>query len=420
MKITVRQLMNSDLFFYSIFLSFCKPDCIRYLMPSLNHIWNYWKYFCYFVIFVIYLFSFSKKRLIHLDLLVFFMYRLIHILISGLVMSGRISVIDVLHILMNFFVILFISVSLEINLNKTFDRLFYILAVLTLINALSIILFPQGLYVANDVVGNYFLGYDNGHIIVILPAICLSLVNLINKKNMCLSLITIGFGGVSIVKCFSLTTIIGMLTFVLLVLVRFFPGVGKKLVNKYTVSCFVLTIFFGIILFRLHEQVFDLLLSWTKKDITFSGRTYLWDISLDLFKKSPVFGIGDDSEVIGEIIHDSTLLGNQKITFAHNEILDILVRNGIVGAIIYALIILNTLKKTKIRNSVVDVFICGLGGLWTMMMFESYFNYDFYLFYLAMILMIRYNYRMEKVIKLNKVYNGVCIYENIANNAKVF
>ena len=107
------------------------------------------------------------------------------------------------------------------------------------------------------------------------------------------------------------------------------------------------------------------------KDLTFSGRTIIWQQILFMIAQKPVFGWG---YVGGEKM--STILGSQVFTSAHNQWLNFLFQGGIVlfsVALILFIIEISTIKRQK-NNKNVFITTFFLISLLIEMLFEAQFN----------------------------------------------
>lgn len=96
-----------------------------------------------------------------------------------------------------------------------------------------------------------------------------------------------------------------------------------------------------IVILRLQNLFSYLIVDVLKKDLTFTGRTKMWDSAILLIKKNPILGygyMGQESETI--------LLGGPH---THNILLEQLLRGGIIYAILFAAMIF--LLNAKLKRS---------------------------------------------------------------------
>lgn len=130
---------------------------------------------------------------------------------------------------------------------------------------------------------------------------------------------------------------------VLFILVDLFPGIVEK-VSSIIGWCAILLINYGLIvaqIFLSSQLIQYLVVNIMHKSMTFSGRLYLWNTSIELFFESPFIGQGAAWQGI------ETLRGNQN---AHNQILNMLVSSGIMVSVIFIIWIFIILYKYSTKG----------------------------------------------------------------------
>ena len=147
----------------------------------------------------------------------------------------------------------------------------------------------------------------------------------------------------------------------------------KKKFNKIPVNlCIILYSIFEILLVTgsvafLGTIVNDLF----HKDLTFSGRSFIWNQILLLFLQKPLFGWGYlGSEAV------SNMLGSKVYTSAHNQWLNFIFQGGIILFIIAVALFYIVVKaiKTQLSNRNVFIMTFILLSLFINMLFEAQFN----------------------------------------------
>ena len=392
MKISVRKFFTSPLIFLFIVMAMSKPDSIEHLSMPVAHIWNYFNYLAMFLVLCVTAIVSIKKSRNILDIVFFIGYRIVVTLVLAYGQFAGDVFFDVRHLVKLLAFMLYISKSLRYEFDRTIKHLAFSYSLYTWANFISIIFYPDGMYGVNGVTHNWFLGYDNGHVVVLLPFICLALMALANVHNdleRFVLRLSVFIAIASVFLCYSTTSKVGIIVFILYYLIRKFPTIGKKIINTRTIVVTAISFLVLIVIFRMQNLVLSTFLEVVQKDITFTGRIYLWDIGIELSKKYFMFGIGDNSNFIEALVLKSGMLGVQTISYLHNEILDILVRSGIIGLGLYIGIIYKTLKSIRSNKDGVEekILLGGLGSFWIMMMFESFSNYELYfLYYLLLII----------------------------------
>ncbi len=290
-------------------------------------------------------------------------------------------------------IIWYLALCLKNNYKATVSRLSYLLTIMVVLNFFSILLFPHGMY-EDDNWQNYFLGYDNGHVVVFMPALFFAIQHAHYKNRKLLLYINWFSVLASTLICRSGTTVAGLAVLIGILIMIYFPFVRKILFNWKTVLIVIAGIFFFIIILRRQEVFQDIMMKYLGKDSTFTGRIYLWDKALEVFQQNKWLGTGDSAEINTEIF----TIFNQKLSYAHNEILDLLVRSGIIGLCIYMICIARTINIVRHNKDVHSkTWLAFMASYWLIMMFESYSSYFFYYLYFVMLIVPRYEIAFEKV-----------------------
>ena len=104
-------------------------------------------------------------------------------------------------------------------------------------------------------------------------------------------------------------------------------------------------IFLSILMIIVMAATFTILnleqvLNFMGKDLTLTGRTIIWQFSMESIDKKPLLGYGYGAFWIGELNSEtykvSTML-KQEIAHAHNFLLDLLLELGVVGASLFVI-----------------------------------------------------------------------------------
>ena len=116
-----------------------------------------------------------------------------------------------------------------------------------------------------------------------------------------------------------------------------------------SVTLFSIVIFVIIVLLRMQDRFEFIIKDLLHRDLTFTGRTLIWDYAIKNIKNNLLFGIG---------IYDYKMRRLQTgVYHAHCTYLNVLFENGIIGAISYLLIFIkvgNKLMENK-SNSLVNM-----------------------------------------------------------------
>lgn len=218
-------------------------------------------------------------------------------------------------------------------------RFFFIL--MAIINLVTIIAFPGGLYNTNLAERYWFLGHKNGMIKWLLPGVAYvfsydlkfgSTISKLSYIYLAIVFVTTFFSG-------SVTSVIAMICFAVLYVICL-RSKDKNRFFSIKYSLLVLLVFFIIVVFLQSQTV---LLQWigniSGKSITMSGRTFLWRNMLTPVLQNPVFGYGiQKSETMQAILRYTN-------SSCHNLVLDYLYEGGLICLGLFAWIIFKVDKE---------------------------------------------------------------------------
>lgn len=203
------------------------------------------------------------------------------------------------------------------------------------INFVTTLLFPNGFFHAlNKAEAVYFLGSKNSSYYYLLIFLLLfSVYSLEKNHKLCNGhLIWTLFFMLSAFVCRSSNTLICLF----IVFVYYFIAIYGKLLLKFldwkilsiTIVLIVLLIMFG----NNSELVYKVVTA-LGRDMSFSGRDYLWEQVFELFGENPIWGNG--------IYTTFTLKTGVVATHAHNLYLDLLAKHGVVTLLSFLALIVS-------------------------------------------------------------------------------
>lgn len=243
-----------------------------------------------------------------------------------------------------------------------------LLNILVLFQTVTVVLFPKGMYF--DQTGNpgYFWNTDNHCITLLLTSILLNYIVCVcvKHKNSPINIAMIFISVALTFYVWSATSIMGMALFILLFIFR------NKLPSKIYNPFFCLLIFVAlnvlIVFFRIQNLFSWIIVDVLGKDITFTGRTRIWDIAINLIKKKALFGYGET-----DIIYIEHTWGSYYKLMAHNHFLDIMILGGVMSLICYILyLVYNAYILKKYANyQLTKVFVSYLYAILIMTITEK-------------------------------------------------
>lgn len=236
-------------------------------------------------------------------------------------------------------------IALVILFYKKYDKQllgttsFFMIGII-IINFITILLFPNGLYVGNNTNEHYFLGQRNDLIEYILPCLlCFSIYNYKYKTSKFVFYVFNFICMYSVILTWSANAMLAL--FCTYIYLFFFSNKRTgDIFNPLKIYIISFLTSYSIIVLKVQNLFSWIIEGILHKNLTFTGRTYIWDKSIEYIKKSFLFGYGKESEIIKlyKIGH-----GNS----SHNYFLDFLYEGGIIMFSIILFIILNLNKSYK-------------------------------------------------------------------------
>lgn len=195
----------------------------------------------------------------------------------------------------------------------------------------------------------YFLGIDNRFIFTFLPWILFEGITSYIEYGRLRKSYYICFIGCEIILFyrFSLSAMLSLLLFAI------------PIVSKINLSRFKNTAFISMIIANIELVVCDISkylsksLSFFSRDVTLSGRTFIWNGAIETIKNSPLIGSGMKSLIDDKVFfYNSTspyYLEFCKVSHPHNSLVAIAYRGGILALVVYLIIFYRSLRNLK-RN----------------------------------------------------------------------
>lgn len=242
---------------------------------------------------------------------------------------------------------------------------------LSVINLLAIIIFPDGI-AKDDYYGNifYVIGIRNGLPPVLIPLLIYGFLysSMIGKKITGAMLFFTVVVSASIFITWSATGVAGLFMFLFFAFFIYRKNIAGVF-NSLSLSVLYLALYLGIIVFRLQSAFAFIIEDLLHKNITFTGRTDIWDIAIMLIKRSPVLGYG--------VYEGHGLIFTRgHFYYAHNAVLEVLLQGGVISLIFYAAIF-GTAAAALYKNRkypVSQILAFGIFTILAMMLMEAYSN----------------------------------------------
>ena len=327
------------------------------------------------IIFIVFLFlNILQKRLnCFIVFIIIFMFWRMY---SSYVLNNEIlDLINTMRILSS---VLLINYTLIIRPKLTIQSLSFLFSIYIIVNFISVMLIPNGLYLTNTLTKAWFLGIENQFAFVLVPGSLIVFLSSWIKYNKVTLFpwIIITISIFSVLKIWSATGIVALFFLVFTILLSSY----NKIYKVFNFVVFSITYaFIWFILIRLnHLTIFQVLIvKYLNKDLTLSSRTDIWNKVFEVIPNSIWYGFGVNSEVKPKI----------ETTFAaHNMFLQIILDSGIIGLILLIICVtLSGIQLQKFKKSGVSVLlVVGIFGVLIGGLAESYrLNYLLILMTLA-------------------------------------
>lgn len=260
-----------------------------------------------------------------------------------------------------------IELGVSENIKALFRALIFDLGILCIINLILVLLFPGGMY-TTSYTEHWLLGYDNVHIVYILPLICFyTLYADARKTSFLRKLLFWGIISASVYITWSATSVVGCTLFFVIIIMNEM-NCRPRFMNSYTYLVVTLVVFFSIVIFQFFDIFRVIIVNLLHKDMTFTGRIAIWDLTMYVISRKPVFGYGVMDAM------DSMSIINA--SHAHNYYLQVGYECGVVGLVCFSVILLMTCKKLYDARSSREGFLLSgfLFCFLVMFLDEAYVN----------------------------------------------
>jgi O-antigen ligase len=189
---------------------------------------------------------------------------------------------------------LIFSLWLEKNPGLLIDC-FSVFELLIYINLLTILCYPEGLYRSELYTANWFLGYKNPQIRTILPVLSISLIKSYKEygKLKLRAILLLLSSAITFYLTSSATSLIGIGIFLIgLFLFHTKKGRLPRLLNLRNIMILVVILFVIVVMLKKQSMFSYIVENVLGRDLTFTYRTDVWDMSLDRIKLKPLWGYG--------------------------------------------------------------------------------------------------------------------------------
>lgn len=235
----------------------------------------------------------------------------------------------------------------------------YVICTIAVINALTVLLFPEGLYSSG--LGNYYtrywlLGYDNQHVNLYLFGFLLLALNNYIQRGKIVTVSLAIFWILIIASSLSQWTVTSFISLIVFGILIFFNKQLLRMRNIFNIRNYIVLISVLMIVVFIVATVANpngflssFLSNNLGKDITFNSRGYIWSSFFQAIAQSPIAGYGFQS--LPEMIANTSFAG------AHNEWLQMIYEGGLIHFCFYLLMLYAVIKRINQCSSSTMSFI---------------------------------------------------------------
>lgn len=405
----MKQLMGQRWFLTIIFVILYKPAMLSQMpkYATLDTVTDIIKILIIAVVIAWFLLYYRRISIFFILLTAFEFWRLICTIYCG----GNYSTLF-LTISNGLILALITEMAIKTDADALLDCATAVLGTYAILNLLTIFMFPDGMYEYGLYTENYLFGYRNNIVMITMPAMIFACVRSLKYYNQ-ITITPLVISAVcllSVFRAFSATSAVGTVILCIIILMTII-GFMPKIFNIATYIIINMAYFFGVIIMRVQEAFAFIIVDMLGKDLSFTGRTEIWDSALHEFYKSPVFGVGEI-----ETAASRSLIG---ASHAHNYYLDLLYKSGVPGFILFTAVIILcgiSLYKNRREGKIPFLLSGALLAFMITLQSEAYYNIYQYFTVLALAFCVQYalpqkdengNLILRKRLKYGRKWNNV-------------
>ena len=250
---------------------------------------------------------------------------------ASTVLNGK-NIADVGALLNNLGIALTTYMGLRINYDAFIEGIAKITGAYVILNCLTVILFPAGMYASAQYTQNFFLSYRTAWFAIYLLALTAVLMWNANARTQASRSFAIAVVLSAAVSMILQWTATGLFCFVLGgIVLAIFSRTSRKPLGIFWILLGESAVFWLVVIARMLEMFSFLLVTILKKDLTLTFRTRIWDNALIAIQKHFLIGVGrlDAGQM-------RSILG-YGVSHPHNHYLYVTLCFGVVGLVLFLL-----------------------------------------------------------------------------------
>lgn len=252
-----------------------------------------------------------------------------------------------------------VSVLARRNPLKLINVLFWVYYAFIIVNAITLIVFPGALYYSETGMRNWFLGDRNVFIAYLIPALCVALLR-DEMRGQKISLGTIILWAMSFAELVFVWSATSLTVYFALSLLLFGIVVANSVKCRLNIRVYLIivtVVFLAFVVFRLQDYAAAFIVQVLQKDLSLTGRTFIWDEAMAIIAANPLFGQGMQQVITLIPVWD----GDFSVLHAHSFYLQVLCVGGFVGfAFLVSFFLLSTrgIEEFRMSRSAAVVSVC--------------------------------------------------------------
>ena len=246
---------------------------------------------------------------------------------------------DISNFIYVFGMVLIMEFALYNDISCFIKNMAIIIGIIIVANFITIVMHPGGLYTdSRGWKANWVMGYYNSHIFTYLPWLAFSYMYIYKLRGK-LSVMGIGllvFTICGIYMAGSKTSLVA-LGIAFIIMVFSLKAFKLNLPNVFVFFIISFVISYLIIFMNFQENFSAILYKYLNRDSSFTGRNIIWAMALKSISRHPILGNGNVSYN----------LTTWTTTQAHNTYLNIMVQQGLLGLMLFGIIVFIVSHKLK-------------------------------------------------------------------------
>lgn len=236
---------------------------------------------------------------------------------------------------------------------------------------------PSGIYSPNtrisEIAALIFYGQKNTIRDPIFLGLLAGLLMQEYRRNTIWLFVYVVFGLITLLLAESATSIVVFCAMVALLLI------SQKLrirINAWICMTFVLCSWLLVAVIGQVDFLQRVIVDLLSRDMTFSGRTQIWDSAFAMFVQSPVIGNGMSVDIVYSNANNPFLT----VPHAHNEVIDLAIRGGLTSVILFLSIVFNIYRRISLaaNRKAANAFLIIISGFMFAGIFGELWNSSFY------------------------------------------